>query len=42
MSRLLVLTVDLGSGGPKVGYVTTRGEVVWWWYERSYAPRECG
>ncbi len=33
----LVLTVDLGSGGPKVGYVTTRGEVVWWWYERAYA-----
>ena len=32
----LVLTVDLGSGGPKVGYVTTRGEVVWWWYERGY------
>jgi xylulokinase len=33
----LVLTVDLGSGGPKVGYVTTRGEPVWWWYERAYA-----
>ena len=33
----LVLTVDLGSGGPKVGYVTTRGEVVWWWYERADA-----
>ncbi len=37
MSDRLVLTVDLGSGGPKVGYVTTRGEVVWWWYERAYA-----
>ena len=37
MSARLVLTVDLGSGGPKVGYVTTRGEVVWWWYERAYA-----
>jgi xylulokinase len=33
----LVLTVDLGSGGPKVGYVTARGEPVWWWYERAYA-----
>lgn len=34
MSRRLVLAVDLGSGGPKVGYVTTRGEPVWWWHER--------
>jgi xylulokinase len=33
----LVLTVDLGSGGPKVGYVTVTGEPVWWWYERGDA-----
>ncbi|MFN8193083.1 MAG: FGGY-family carbohydrate kinase [Nocardioidaceae bacterium] len=33
----LVLAVDLGSGGPKVGYVTTAGEPVWWWYERGDA-----
>jgi xylulokinase len=25
-----VLTVDLGTGGPKVGLVSTRGEIVWW------------
>ena len=29
MSRY-VLTVDLGTGGPKVGLVSTRGEIVWW------------
>jgi xylulokinase len=33
----LVLAVDLGSGGPKVGYVTLTGEPVWWWYERGDA-----
>ncbi len=33
----LVLAVDLGSGGPKVGYVTLAGEPVWWWYERGDA-----
>lgn len=33
----LVLAVDLGSGGPKVGYVTLTGEPVWWWYERADA-----
>ncbi len=33
----LVLAVDLGSGGPKVGYVTTTGTPVWWWYERGDA-----
>jgi xylulokinase len=26
----LVLTVDLGTGGPKVGFVSIRGEVLWW------------
>jgi xylulokinase len=26
----LVLAVDLGTGGPKVGLVTVRGEIVWW------------
>ena len=31
----LVLAIDLGSGGPKVGYVTLRGEPVWWTYERG-------
>ncbi|MFC5178821.1 xylulokinase [Nocardioides taihuensis] len=30
MSDDLVLAVDLGTGGPKVGLVTTRGEVRWW------------
>jgi xylulokinase len=25
-----VLAVDLGTGGPKVGLVTTRGEIAWW------------
>ncbi len=25
-----VLAVDLGTGGPKVGIVTTRGEIAWW------------
>jgi xylulokinase len=33
----LVLAVDLGSGGPKVGYVTTAGEPVWGWHERGDA-----
>jgi xylulokinase len=33
----LVLAVDLGSGGPKVGFVTLAGEPVWWWYERGDA-----
>lgn len=33
----LVLTVDLGSGGPKVGYTTVTGEPVWTWHERSDA-----
>ena len=28
--RRLVLAVDLGTGGPKVGYATTHGDVVWW------------
>lgn len=36
-SDRLVLAVDLGSGGPKVGYVTLTGEPVWWWYERKDA-----
>ena len=26
----LVLSVDLGTGGPKVGFVTVHGEVLWW------------
>ncbi len=33
----LVLAIDLGSGGPKVGYVTVAGSPVWWWYERGDA-----
>lgn len=32
-----VLAVDLGSGGPKVGYVSLVGEPAWWWYERADA-----
>ncbi len=31
----LVLGVDIGSGGPKVGYVRVTGEPEWWWYERT-------
>ncbi len=29
-ARRFVLAVDLGTGGPKVGLVSTRGEIVWW------------
>lgn len=36
-SQRLVLAIDLGSGGPKIGYVTVRGEPVWWHYERGDA-----
>ncbi len=32
-----VLAVDLGSGGPKVGYVSLAGELAWCWYERADA-----
>lgn len=39
-ARDLVLAVDLGSGGPKVGYVTITGEPVWWWYERADAVHD--
>ncbi|MEZ5098073.1 MAG: FGGY-family carbohydrate kinase [Nocardioides sp.] len=35
--RVYVLAVDLGSGGPKVGFVSLVGEPVWWWYERGDA-----
>ncbi len=31
----LVLAVDLGSGGPKIGYVRVTGEPEWWWHERG-------
>jgi xylulokinase len=31
----LVLGVDIGSGGPKIGYVRVTGEPEWWWYERG-------
>ena len=31
-AQRVVLAVDLGTGGPKVGLVSTRGEVVWWRY----------
>ena len=37
MGADLVLAVDLGSGGPKVGFHTVTGEPVWWWYERASA-----
>lgn len=33
----IVLAIDLGSGGPKIGYVTVRGETLWWHYERGDA-----
>lgn len=33
----IVLAIDQGSGGPKVGYVTIAGEPVWWRYERTDA-----
>lgn len=29
-AQRVVLAVDLGTGGPKVGLVSTRGEVLWW------------
>ncbi len=29
-ARRFVLAVDLGTGGPKVGLVSTRGEIRWW------------
>lgn len=31
----LVLGVDIGSGGPKIGYVRVTGEPEWWWHERG-------
>jgi xylulokinase len=37
-ARRFVLTIDLGTGGPKVGLVTTRGEIVWW-DQRSVTTR---
>ena len=33
----IVLAVDLGSGGPKIGYVTVSGNPLWWHYERGDA-----
>lgn len=30
MNARYVLAVDLGTGGPKVGLVSTRGEIAWW------------
>jgi xylulokinase len=33
-----VLAVDLGTGGPKVGLATTRGEIAWWEH-RAVATR---
>jgi xylulokinase len=36
----LVLAIDLGTGGPKVGLVTVRGEVVWW--EHTPVPTTVG
>ena len=36
----LVLAVDLGTGGPKVGLVTVRGEVLWW--EHTSVPTVMG
>jgi len=33
-----VLSVDLGTGGPKVGLVSTRGEIAWWEH-RAVATR---
>jgi xylulokinase len=37
-ARRFVLTVDLGTGGPKVGLVSTRGEIAWWEH-RAVATR---
>ncbi len=31
----VVLAIDLGSGGPKVGYATVDGHVLWWEYHRG-------
>lgn len=38
----VVLTVDLGTGGPKVGLVTTRGEVLWWCHRAVTTHRGSG
>ena len=37
-----VLAVDLGTGGPKVGLVSTRGEIVWWEHQAVTTHREVG
>ena len=38
MNARYVLAVDLGTGGPKVGLLTTRGEIAWWEH-RTVATR---
>ncbi len=40
MNPRYVLSVDLGTGGPKVGLVSTRGEIAWW--EHRAVETRCG
>jgi xylulokinase len=42
LDERVVLTVDLGTGGPKVGLVTTRGEVLWWCHRAVTTHRTAG
>lgn len=37
-----VLAVDLGTGGPKVGLVSTRGEIAWWEHQAVSTRRGPG
>ncbi|MGZ4711167.1 MAG: FGGY family carbohydrate kinase, partial [Acidimicrobiales bacterium] len=37
-----VLAVDLGSGGPKIGLVSTRGEIAWWEHSAVETRRGAG
>ena len=41
-TRRLALAVDLGTGGPKVGLVSTRGEIVWWDHRPVVTRRGAG
>lgn len=40
--RRFVLTVDLGTGGPKIGLVSTRGEIAWWEHRPVTTRRGAG
>ncbi|MFZ2014702.1 MAG: FGGY-family carbohydrate kinase [Nocardioides sp.] len=42
MNGRYVLAVDLGTGGPKVGLVSPRGEIVWWEHQAVETRRGPG